>query len=72
MVADIRLDREPASTAFRPNLAMVPRRFGAMEPRPPSRMATEDRLAKPHRAKEMMALVCSGHGHAADQHFIPR
>lgn len=57
MVAAIRLDRVPAITALTPIRAMSPRRLGAKLPKPPSRIAIEERFAKPHRAKEMIALV---------------
>lgn len=59
MVAAIRLDRVPAITALTPIRAMSPRRLGAKLPKPPSRIAIEERFAKPHRAKEMIALVFS-------------
>ena len=34
-------------------------RSGTMEPRPPIRIAMEEMLAKPHRAKVTMALLDS-------------
>ena len=57
MAAEVRLARVAARTALRPNRAISGRRVGAMMPMPPSRMAMEERLAKPQRAKVMMPWV---------------
>ena len=59
MVADIKFDNVAAKTAFKPNRAISARLLGAKDPKPPSKIAMEDRFAKPHNANEMMALVFS-------------
>ncbi len=59
MVADIRLESVAASTAFNPKRAMSGRLLGAKDPSPPSKMAMEDKLANPHSANEIIALVFS-------------
>lgn len=59
MVAAIKLDSVPATTALIPIRAISPRREGAKLPKPPNKIAIEDKLAKPHNAKEMIALVFS-------------
>ena len=53
----IKLDKVPASTAFTPSRAISGRRCGASAPSPPSKMAIEERLAKPHSAKDITAWV---------------
>ena len=49
----------PAATALNPKRAISPLRFGARLPSPPSKIPSEDRLAKPHNAKEIIATVLS-------------
>lgn len=41
----------PAATARKPKRAISDRRLGAIEPRPPSKIAIELKLANPHNAK---------------------
>ena len=50
MQADMKLAMVPAAIAFIPSLARSDRREGASAPIPPTCMATELRLAKPHSA----------------------
>ena len=59
MVALIRLDNVPAISARTPNLAISPRRLGAIIDKPPTKIAIELKLAKPHSANEIIALVLS-------------
>ena len=46
----MKLDNVPARTALRPMRAISGRRDGASTPRPPSKIAIEDKFAKPHKA----------------------
>ena len=55
IAALIKLAIVAASIAFMPKRAMSGRRLGAIEPIPPSKIAMEDRLAKPHKAKVTIA-----------------
>ena len=57
IVALIKLANVPATTAFKPKRATSPRRFGAIPPIPPIKIAIELKLAKPHNAKVIIALV---------------
>ena len=57
MVALIRLDNVPAISARTPSLAISPRRLGAIIDKPPTKMAMELQLAKPHSANEIIAWV---------------
>ncbi len=50
MHADMKLAMVPAATAFMPSLATSDFREGASAPIPPTWIATELRLAKPHSA----------------------
>mgnify|MGYP006969775413 FL=1 len=59
IVALIKFAKVPAITAFKPKRATSLRRFGAIPPKPPIKIAIELKLAKPHNAKVMMALVFS-------------
>ena len=59
IVALIKLANVPAITAFKPKRATSPRRFGAIPPIPPIKIAIELKLAKPHHAKVIIALVFS-------------
>ncbi len=44
-------DNDPAKTAFMPNCPMSSRFSGTKTPRPPRRIAMDERLAKPHSEK---------------------
>ncbi len=57
IAALIKLAKVAASIAFMPNLAISGRLLGAIEPIPPSKIAMDDKLAKPHKAKVTMACV---------------
>ena len=59
IAALIRLARNPAKTAFRPNLAISLLRSGAMPPSPPKRIPIEEKLAKPQSAKVIIAWLLS-------------
>lgn len=47
----------PAATARSPKRAVTERRFGAIAPRPPSKIAIELKLANPHNAKQTTITV---------------
>ena len=51
IAALIRLAINAAATALKPSLATSARRFGAIVPSPPSKIAIDEKLAKPQRAK---------------------
>lgn len=55
IAALMRLAKVAAIMARMPNLAMSCLRLGAIEPMPPSKMAIDDKLAKPHNAKVTIA-----------------
>jgi hypothetical protein len=51
----IKFARVAQHKALMPSLEISSRRFGARAPRPPSKMAIEEKLANPHSAKITMA-----------------
>src|SRR3546814_16979550 len=57
--ADIRFDRLPASSAFRPSLAIIGRWFGASPPVTAIWIAIELKFAKPQSAKVAIATAAS-------------
>ena len=57
IVALIKFAKVPAITAFKPKRATSLRRFGAIPPKPPIKIAIELKLAKPQSAKVIIALV---------------
>ena len=57
----IRFARVAAINARTPNREMSSRRVGAMAPRPPSKIAIDDKLAKPHSAKSTIACEMGDH-----------
>ena len=59
IVALIKFAKVPAITAFKPKRATSLRRFGAIPPKPPIKIAIELKLAKPQSAKVIIALVFS-------------
>lgn len=58
-VALMKLERVPASTAFKPKRAISGRRDGASTPKPPNRIAIEDKFAKPHKATVTITCECA-------------
>ena len=53
----IRFDSDAASTALIPNWPIRSRFSGTRTPRPPSRIAIDYRLAKPHSENVVIAIV---------------
>ena len=53
----IKLDNDPANTALTPKRPIRSRFSGTRTPRPPKRTAMEDRFAKPHKEKVVIAIV---------------
>ena len=60
MVADIRLERVAASTAFNPKRAMSERRLGAKEPSPPSKNCNGRQIGKSTQCKRNNRLGLFG------------
>ena len=56
----MRFDNEAASTALMPKRPISSRFSGTSTPRPPSRIAIDDRLAKPHSENVVTAIVRAG------------